>query len=116
VNGIVDLVEIEASTHKLFTQTGNPSSPLVHAEQQVIDWLDWIEKNHPYAEANLPGLISPVGFVVIGRSSTLDTGAVEKLRRRNQLFRGQIQVLTYDDLLSKANALLDRLEGIAVDG
>jgi hypothetical protein len=116
VNGVVDLVEIEASTHKLFTQTGNPSGSLVHAEQQVIDWLGWIEKNHPYAEGNLPGLIRPVGFVVIGRSSTLDTGAVEKLRRRNQLFRGQIQVLTYDDLLSKANALLHRLEGLAVDG
>lgn len=116
VDGVVDLVEIEAATHKLFTQGGNPSSSLVHAEQQVMDWLAWIEKHHPYAEANLPGLISPIGIVVIGRSSTLDAGAVEKLRRRNQLFRGQIQVLTYDDLLSKAKALLHRLEGIAIDG
>jgi hypothetical protein len=113
VSGIVDLIEIEASTHPVFTGGGNPSSHLIHAEQQVIDWLAWIEKHHSYADEKLSGLVSPIGFVVIGRSSDLTSDQFDKLRHRNQLFRGRLQVLTYDDLLNRAKALLGLLEGVA---
>lgn len=43
VSGMIDLVEIEASTHKLYTKKGDPSASLIHAEQQILDWLNWIE-------------------------------------------------------------------------
>lgn len=104
-NGLVDLMEIESSTLNVFTKKGNPSNHLVHAEQQVIDWLDWIEKNNSYARNGLDGLISPKGFVIIGRTSTLTEKTKASLIRRNKAFNGLITILTYDDVLSKAKSL-----------
>ena len=104
-NGLVDLMEIESSTLPIFTKQGNPSSYLVHAEQQVIDWLDWIEKNNSYARNGLDGLISPKGFVIIGRTTTLTEKTKASLIRRNKAFNRTISILTYDDVLSKAKSL-----------
>ncbi len=82
---------------------------LVHAEQQVIDWLKWLETHNLYAREGIPGIMSPAGYVVIGRRNQLSDYDLEKLRRRNQLFRGQIGIPTYDDLLVGAKNLLNRL-------
>ncbi len=109
--GLVDLVEIEASTHRLFTKKGDPRQALIHAEQQVLDWLDWLERHGMYARENLPGLVQPVGYVVIGRSIDLSEEDRKRLRRRNSFFRGNIRILTYDDLLGRARNLLGVLEG-----
>jgi hypothetical protein len=88
VSGLVDLVEIEASTHLLFTQAGNPRKELVHAEQQVLDWLDWIERHSEYARDRLPGLMRPFGYVIIGRSTNLSEKDRDRLHRRNSVSRG----------------------------
>ena len=109
-NGLIDLMEIESSTLSIFTRQGNPSRYLVHAEQQVIDWLDWIEKNNSYARNRLEGLISPKGFVIIGRSSSLTEKTKASLIRRNKIFNGIISILTYDDILTKAKNLRDILK------
>jgi len=109
-NGLIDLMEIESSNLSIFTKQGNPSSYLVHAEQQVIDWLDWIEKNNSYARNGLEGLISPKGFVIIGRSSSLTERTKASLIRRNKAFNGNITILTYDDVLIKAKSLRDILK------
>ncbi|EJL59129.1 Shedu anti-phage system protein SduA domain-containing protein [Flavobacterium sp. CF136] len=109
-NGLIDLMEIESSTLSIFTKQGNPSSYLVHAEQQVIDWLDWIEKNNSYARNGLEGLISPKGFVIIGRNSSLTDKTKFSLIRRNKAFNGNISILTYDDVLAKAESLRDILK------
>ena len=111
VSGLIDLVEIEASTHKLFTQAGDPRKELVHAEQQVLDWLDWIDHHGEYARDRLPGLMQPLGYVIIGRSVSLSREDRERLNRRNITFRTAFQVLTYDDLLDRAKKLLGILEG-----
>ncbi|QIN82753.1 DUF4263 domain-containing protein [Rubrobacter tropicus] len=115
VSGLFDLVEIEASTHLLFTQSGDPRKELVHAEQQVLDWIDWVERNGGYAQDRLPGLIRPFGYVIIGRTPNLDEGDRDRLRRRNSIFRGAFQILTYDDLLDRAGTLLKMLEGRLFD-
>lgn len=109
-SGEYDLVEIESSNLQIYTKGGNPSQYLVHAEQQVIDWLHWIERNNSYARENLPELISPVGYIIIGRSKNLKDEDRQKLRRRNSIYRGQIVVLTYDDLIVKAKNLLAQLQ------
>lgn len=109
VSGVYDLVEIESSTLPVFNKTGSPSHYLVHAEQQIMDWINWVECNNPYARNALPQLMRPVGFVVIGRSEGTDT---QKLRHRNAIYRDQIKILTYDDLLAGARNLLRRLEGL----
>jgi|SRR5690625_2002571 len=114
-NGLYDVVEIEASTLNIYTKQGNPSSQLVHAEQQIMDWLEWIEHNSSYAREKIKKLYSPKGYVVIGRSNTLTANNIEKLRRRNLVFRDKIEIITYDDLLDNAKLLLDFLSGNKVE-
>jgi hypothetical protein len=110
-NGLIDIVEIESSSLKLFTKDGNPTSYLIHAEQQILDWFEWIEKNNPYARSNLPGLVSPFGFIIIGREDQLSKEEKLKLIRRNLIFKGKLQILTYDDLIKKAKGLYKLLNG-----
>lgn len=108
-SGHVDLLEIEASTRKPFTQKLDPSSYLVHAEQQVLDWLHWVERNHSYAREELPGLMRPMGYVVIGRDSHLTKDAQNRLAFRNRIYGGAITVLTYDSLLNRAKVIRSTL-------
>lgn len=112
LNGVVDLIEIESSNLKLYTKSGNPTAYLVHAEQQILDWMSWIEHHNSYARDKLPGLVSPVGYVVIGRRDTMSASDLEKLARRNVHWRGQVQILTYDDLLDRAKNLKSHLEAL----
>lgn len=112
-SGLVDILEIEASTLPLFNRRGDPSQHLVHAEQQVIDWLAWIEANHPYAVARLPGITMPVGYVVIGRSASLRDNDRTKLLQRNAVFRDQIRIMTYDDVLGRAEGFREVLTSAA---
>lgn len=109
--GEYELVEIEASTHQLYTKNGNPSQHLVHAEQQVIDWLHWLEENHAYARKKLPEIISPIAYVIIGRYK--DDDEKEKIKRRNSIYKGQIVILTYDDIILKAKNLLNNLQKLS---
>lgn len=111
--GLADLVEIEASTHALFTQDGHVTGALAQAEQQVLDWLGWIEQHGSLAHRDLPDLQRPRGYVVIGRSQSLGEAGRRRLLQRNQLFGGTLQLLTFDDLLLRARTLLAHLEGLA---
>lgn len=108
-NGSYDLIELESSNLAVYTKGGNPSQSVVHAEQQVLDWLAWIEENHPYAAQGLVGISNPMGFVVIGRRAHLSRTSAEKLRLRNIYWNGRIQILTYDDLLDRAKSIRTRL-------
>jgi len=110
-SGAIDLVEIESPSLPLFNKKGDASRYLVHAEQQVMDWISWVEKNSPYARESLPGLMAPVGYVIIGRGSSIDSNLRLKLNRRNLMFRGQLVIMTYDDLLERARIVIGRLEG-----
>jgi hypothetical protein len=111
VSGHVDLLEIEASTHTLFTQKGHPRQALVHAEQQAIDWLQWIEENSEYARSKLPSLKRPTGHVIIGRSHTMNSGDRQRLQWRNAILKGAVVIMTYDDLLDRARHMLTVFEG-----
>jgi Shedu protein SduA, C-terminal len=96
-------MEIEASTHKLYTRAGNPSAALTHAEQQVLDWLAWLDEYAPYARSRLPGLRRACGLVVIGRRPDLSEKDRERLRWRNIMYAGRLTILTYDDLLDRCD-------------
>ena len=111
ISGLVDLAEIEPSNIPIFNKKGDPSNYLVHAEQQVINWLEWIEKNNSYARQYLPGLIRPKGFIVIGRTSSLSKDGCLKIKIRNKIFSGSLEILTYDDLLKKADNIKKVLLG-----
>ncbi|HWW59508.1 MAG TPA: Shedu anti-phage system protein SduA domain-containing protein [Sphingopyxis sp.] len=108
-DGSYDLIELESSNLTIYTKGGNPSSHLVHAEQQVLDWLAWVEENFSYASQSLNGISNPVGFVIIGRRDSLSAESAEKLRRRNIYWGGRISILTYEDLLERAESIKSRL-------
>lgn len=112
VSGLVDLVEIEASVHRLYVRKGQPSRYLVHAEQQVLDWLRWVEKYPSYTQESLPGIQRPIGYIIIGRRSSLSPTDESRLARRNIVFRDTIRIMTYDELLQRAQNLLDLLKGL----
>jgi len=109
VSGLFDLAEIESSNLELFTKKGNPRKELIHAEQQILDWLSWIEHHHSYAIEKLPNLQHPIGYVIMGRSDSLSKEDRKRLNRRNIVFKGAIQIMTYDDLLKRAKNLLNLL-------
>ncbi|WP_435233125.1 Shedu anti-phage system protein SduA domain-containing protein [Micromonospora aurantiaca (nom. illeg.)] len=105
IDGSIDVMEIEASTHTLYTKGGNPTAAVIHAEQQVLDWLSWLEENSAYARANLSGVRMPAGFVVIGRRSTLSARDSQRLAWRNRTYGSRVQILTFDDLIDRCLAL-----------
>jgi Domain of unknown function (DUF4263) len=108
-SGRIDLVEIESSSLPLYNKEGNPSAHLVHAEQQILDWLAWIDRTGTYAHADLPGLISPTAFIVIGSRKSMTSKNIEALDRRNRAWRGTLHVFTYEDLLGRAEGVLQSL-------
>ncbi|QGN58983.1 Shedu anti-phage system protein SduA domain-containing protein [Nostocoides sp. HKS02] len=110
-NGFVHCIEIEPSSLSLYSKAGNPRAELVHAEQQVLDWLDWLDRHSEYAASKLPTLLRPTGTVVIGRRPDLSDADVKRLERRNAAWGGTLRVLTYDDLLEQARAILLWLTG-----
>jgi hypothetical protein len=55
--------------------------------------------------------MSPKGYVIIGRRSSLSEANFQKLQRRNLAFGDALHILTYDDLLAQANNMLERLGG-----
>jgi hypothetical protein len=111
LGGFVDLVEIEKASDVVYTKRGNPSAQLTHAEQQVLDWLAWIDEYGGYAERNLPELERPIGYVVIGRAEALDERTRKKLARRNAAFKGSLEIMTFDALVDRAEAILAALTG-----
>ncbi|MGD9968915.1 MAG: Shedu immune nuclease family protein [Sulfuricurvum sp.] len=103
------LVEIEKPQDKIFTQAGDFSSSFSHAFGQVLDFIEWVESNIAYAQTKLPGITAPRGLLVIGRSTDLTNQMRKKLRRFNRN-SNSIEVLTYDDVLSRAESLYNNIK------
>lgn len=97
-DGVFDLVELESSSLQLFNKNGQPSHHLVHAEQQILDWQQWLEEKNYYAREKLKNISSPIGIIVIGTNKGADQ---KKLRRRNVAFSNCLRIYTYDQLLDK---------------
>jgi hypothetical protein len=104
------LVEIEKPQDPIFTKSGNFSAKFTHALGQILDFQQWIDSNHSYADKCLPGISSPVGLLVMGRSSFFNAGHAAKLHRFN-MNSSKIVVLTYDDLVGQSEILCKNLLG-----
>jgi hypothetical protein len=107
------LVEIEAPHRQLFRKDGHPRQPLTHAISQIRDWVAYIQENRGRVEneLGLAGIsVTPRALVVIGRSGSL----TEVNRRSMTMMQGEqprLTILTYDDLLQRSRAELERLLG-----
>jgi hypothetical protein len=107
------LVEIEAPIRSLFRKDGQPHQELVHAINQVTDWLRYIEDNVSTVrgELGLHGIsVQPRSLIVIGRSKDLTSDDRRKLTTLQNMVP-KLQILTYDDLLATARASAENLLG-----
>ncbi len=102
------LVEIERPALPLLTEKGRPRAELVHAQQQVKDWFDWIGRHGEYARSVLPGISEPEGWVIMGRRSSIPAQHRNVLARENVEAR-RLTTKTYDDLLDRARQHLANL-------
>ena len=107
------LVEIERPSKKLFIKTGDTSSALNHAQNQIADWKRYIEDNLNTVQTEL-GLDkmspNPKSLIVIGRSNTVS----EEGRRKLGTMRSdnpRQTIMTYDDLLDNAKAAIENVLG-----
>lgn len=105
-DGSYILVEIENPRNRLFTRNGDFSAALNHAQRQIEDWQEWIENNLSTVEKKFPGMSSPRGLLVIGRSKDLSEVEQRRLARRNINLRGRLMIRTYDDLIANARAFI----------
>lgn len=103
------LVEIKQADFNLFTKRGEHSKELKHAERQVSDWLVWVKDFTTYARESMPGIIEPKCWIVIGRRSSLSVKDIRRLKGVNG-DRPNITILTYDDLIDKAEQHLKNLK------
>jgi hypothetical protein len=115
VSGLVDLVEIESSSLPLYTQNGNPSHHLTHAEQQILDWLEWLEANARVARDDMPTMMRPMGQVVIGRRASMTPMDQRRFQRRNASWQGVMRLLTYDDVLDRGKNMLKILTSTSAE-
>jgi Domain of unknown function (DUF4263) len=104
----VTLVELESSSHVVFTKKGRTRAEVTHALQQVEDWLRWWRENpnkipHPFDPS-----VPVEGLVVIGRSVQMDDDSRRRLLNLNH--NRLVKVITYDDLLERVKNLIANVE------
>jgi DNA-binding transcriptional ArsR family regulator len=102
------LVEIEKPQNHIFTERGDFSAEFSHAFGQVIDFQEWVDTHAEYARHLMPEISSPRGLLIIGRRKSMSTEDEAKLKRFCINSRS-IDVLTYDDLVLRANNLYDNI-------
>jgi hypothetical protein len=107
------LIELEPSSERLFTKTGNTNFRLNEARNQILDWRRYIEDNLPTVqkELDLPDISSnPRSLIVIGRSSTLSAENRRKLvSLENE--SPKTKIITYDDVFDNAKTIIENLLG-----
>jgi hypothetical protein len=106
-------IEIEKTTTKLMKKNGHRAADLVHAFDQVRDWLQVIDE-HRLAVLDDLGIersqVSTIcGVVIAGREKGYDA---QKLRRLKMSSEDRISFLTFDDLLFAMDALINKFETI----
>lgn len=107
-----NLVEIEPPEEPLFNAKGDPSARLTHAITQVRDWQYWIHQNNDFARKLLPNVLSPMGYIYMGRHAELKVKEKqEALQHLSYDNRGQFRIYTLDRLASAAIGVADRLIG-----
>jgi len=97
-------VEIEKPQDPIFTKKDDFTKEFTHAMGQVIDFQGWVASNIAYAQKHFPLIENPAGLLIIGCRGSLDDKQRAKLRRWSANSR-TIEVLTFDDLAERADAL-----------
>jgi len=107
------LVELERASHPVLTKDFTLASPVGHAIKQTRDWDVWLEKNKAYVQNKLPGFETPRYLIVIGRSAGFTEDQKAYMRSYNREWKN-LELLTYDDVLSRFQATIKRLKATVV--
>ena len=102
------LVEIEKSSHAVFTKSGELRSEVQHAIHQTLQWDVWLQKHSPYLREKLPDFETPKYMVVIGRSTNFTDSNRDFMRAYNRRLNNT-EFVTYDDV---AKRFADRIEAM----
>lgn len=103
------LVELERASHTVLTKNFTLANPVTHAIKQTRGWDVWLEKNKAYVQNKLPGFETPRYMVVIGRSAEFTDDQKAYMRSYNREFMNT-ELLTYDDVLARFEATIQRLQ------
>jgi hypothetical protein len=100
-------VEIERPDKELFTESGQFSAKFTQAKNQLLDWDNWLTKNHAYVSRKLPNFYKPQFHLVIGRGTELNVEHNEKIQSE---FTGTTRRFsTYDDLAKRFKVITEHL-------
>lgn len=105
------LIEIERASTRLLKSDGGQHSDLTHAIDQIHNWLG-VTRDHLLAvlddSLHIPReMVSTVrGVVIAGRDLGNDPNHLRGLKAR---YRGEIKLLTYDDLAAALAVLAQSL-------
>ena len=105
-------VEIERPDMKLFKKTTPPerTQEFNHAIEQIENWKAWVGKNHSYISSKLEGISpSPVCWLIAGRRTNLSEKEKKRLAEINQEYKGNYKIFTYDDLIDRVKAVIDKI-------
>lgn len=109
------LVEIERPRDPLYTKDGDPADRHKHGQQQIMDWIEWLDENREYARKNIPALRTvkePEYRLIVGLRSNTSEKHQRALTRKNAELR-RIETLTFDDLLDRAKQHLANLRSMS---
>lgn len=101
------LVEIEAPSKKLFTESGEPSHHLKSAIAQVRNWFYWLHQNLPYAQQLMPHIEFPEYKLFIGRRRKIREEEYKALKRLKYDYRPYLDIHSLDLLAFKAKEVVN---------
>jgi len=110
------VVEVEKPKHRLFTKKGDRTHELSHAQQQIVDYLKWVNEEKDFLRKRRCPNISADntrGLVIIGKSSNLTDDELKKLEGINASVRSWYEIKTFDRILAENEALLSNLRRMA---
>ena len=61
-------IEIKRPEKELFTKAGQFSADFIQAEDQLLNWDNWLTKNHAYISRKLDNFYKPQFHLIIDRS------------------------------------------------
>jgi hypothetical protein len=102
------LTELEKPWDRVFTAGADFTANFTHGLGQVLDFQQWVNTHAEYARTLMPGIATPRGLLVIGRSTQMTEHQKNKLHRF-RLNSSGIEILTYDDLLHRAKTPYENL-------
>lgn len=110
-NGEHILIEIEKPTDILFKEDGDPTADFSQAEQQIQNYLTWVDEDKDFLrKRGLPNISveNTKGLLVIGMKSKLIPEEITKLNRKN-FGRNDYIIKTFDEILLENKEYLNSI-------